>query len=322
MEDQSTKEQKKKRKHGGGRPKVMTEERVALLKTLIAAHPGAGVRELTTLFNTAASVEVSSGCVWLALKAMGFKKQRRSSTLSKSKQPAEERPVDLRAPFRRASSGRQAALCQRPKRSSGKKRYGYTGLHRIESSDKKYPSSLTDAEWALVYDLFENRGDRPPIYPRRLMLDACCYVVRSGCSWRMLPKDFPPWQDVYAHWRRWSEAGLIEEMNERLRQMWRIKAGRKAQPTAAIADSQSIKNSPQGGDVGFDKNKHVKGRRRHLVTDVLGLLLAVVVLPADIQDRDGLVPALEQAKRKFPHITKLYLDGGYIETTRTIFANL
>ncbi len=299
MEEQNVNKQEKKRKLGG-RPKMMTEERLALLKTLAEAHLGATLKELTSLFNKTAGIEVTYSCIRDGLKALGFRKQRRSPPTPQT---------DAQAPPRDLRSARSRAQTRKP--SANKRRYGYTDLHRIQAGSQKYPSSLTDKEWSLVSDLFEKRSDRPPIYPRRLVLDACSYVVRSGCSWRMLPKDFPPWQDVYAHWRRWSKAGLIEQMNERLRQMWRIKAGRDEQPTAALADSQSVKTTAQGGDSGFDNGKKVKGRKRHLVTDVLGLLLAVVVLPADIQDRDGLGPALEQAKRRFPSITKLYVDGGY-----------
>jgi transposase len=127
----------------------------------------------------------------------------------------------------------------------------------------------------------------------------------------MLPKDLPPWQDVYAHFRRWTAKSLFETMHERLRAMWRRREGRDAAPTAAVIDSQSTKTSAQGRPKGFDAGKKVKGRKRHLVVDVLGLLLAVLVHPANIQDRDGATTVVAQAVTKLPSLRTLYVDGGY-----------
>jgi putative transposase len=191
-------------------------------------------------------------------------------------------------------------------------RYGYTDSHRDPGNETRYPGALTDAEWALVAELFEHEGPgKPPKYPRRQLLDACCYAVRTGCPWRMLPKDLPPWQDVYAHFRRWTAKNLFETMHDRLRGMWRLRAGRNVAPTAAVIDSQSVKTSAQGGPKGFDGGKKVKGRKRHLVVDVLGLVLAVLVHPANVQDRDGAAPVVEQAMAKYPTLKKLYVDAGY-----------
>ncbi len=190
--------------------------------------------------------------------------------------------------------------------------YGYTDRHRDPGGANRYPASLTDAEWEIVADLFEVQGPgKPPKYPRRRMVDAICYVVRSGCPWRMLPKDLPPWQDVYAHFRRWTEKKLFEAMHDRLRGMWREREGRDAKPTAVVIDSQSVKTSPQGGAKGFDAGKKVKGRKRHLAVDVLGLLLAVSVLPAGVQDRDGAHPLIARAVEKYPSLAKLYVDSAY-----------
>jgi transposase len=127
----------------------------------------------------------------------------------------------------------------------------------------------------------------------------------------MLPKDFPPWQDIYGHFRRWTDKNLFEQMHDRLRGMWREREKRDANPTAVVVDSQSVKTSAQGGPKGFDAGKKVKGRKRHLAVDVLGLLLAVVVHPANVQDRDGAPPVVARALEKYPTRKKLYVDKGY-----------
>jgi len=143
------------------------------------------------------------------------------------------------------------------------------------------------------------------------MLDACVYALRSGCAWRMLPKDLPPWGQVYSAFRRWTAKGLFEEMYDRLRSMWRRREGRAPEPTGGVIDAQSVKTSPQGGPKGYDAGKKVKGRKRHLVTDTLGLLLAVLITTANVQDRDAAEPAIDLAKGKYPTLAKVYADGGY-----------
>ena len=192
-------------------------------------------------------------------------------------------------------------------------RYGYTDAHRRMGPEQTYPSCLTNAEWRLVEDLFDHEGGRgtPPRYARRLLVDACCYVVRTGSAWRMLPKDFPPWQNIYRTFRRWSEQGRFERMHDRLRGQWRERQGRTEAPTAAVLDSQSTRGSPQGGDSGYDAGKKVKGRKRHLVVDTLGLLLAVSVTAASVQDRDGVHPVMTQAMTKYPSVETLFVDSAY-----------
>jgi len=192
-------------------------------------------------------------------------------------------------------------------------RYGYAQHHRQPGPEGGYPTSLTDAEWERIADLFKREGGRgkPPKYSRRMLVDACCYVVRTGCSWRMLPKEFPPWQNVYRTFRRWSAQGKFEQMHDRLRAQWRELEERTTSPTAAVLDAQSTRGSPQGGEYGYDAGKKVKGRKRHLVVDTLGLLLAVSVTAASVQDRDGAPSVMAAAKAKYPSIETLFVDSGY-----------
>ena len=192
-------------------------------------------------------------------------------------------------------------------------RYGYTDVHRRQEPSQTYPSCLTDAEWTLVRPIFEKEGGRglPPKISRRTLVDACCYVVRTGCSWRMLPTHFPRWQNVYRTFRRWGEQGKFEAMHDRLREQWRERQARAMEPSAAVLDAQSTRGSPQGGSHGFDAGKKVKGRKRHLIVDTLGLLLAVSVTAASVQDRHGAHPVVARAMTKYPGITTLYVDGGY-----------
>lgn len=126
------------------------------------------------------------------------------------------------------------------------KSYDYNESHRRQLPEQRYPSCLTDTEWALVADLFESQGGRgvPPLHSRRTLVEACCYVVRTGCSWRMLPLDFPHWDNVYKTFRRWSAQGKFEQMHDRLRAQWREREERADSPSAAILDSQSTRSSP------------------------------------------------------------------------------
>lgn len=126
----------------------------------------------------------------------------------------------------------------------------------------------TDAEWRLVADLFERpKGSRgaPARHERRYLVDACCYVLRTGCAWRLLPSSFAPWQAVYKAFVRWVEADAFEHMQDRLRQQWRARMSCGAEPNAAVIDAQANRASSQGGECGYDAGKKVKGRKRHIV---------------------------------------------------------
>jgi len=180
--------------------------------------------------------------------------------------------------------------------------------------DKKpYPSDLTELQWDNIEHLFPppKTGGRPREYDNRDLVNGILYVTRSGCSWRMLPHDFPPWQSVYGYFRRWRLCGLWKEIHDSLVVTIRQLDGREAQPSAAILDSQSVKTTEQGGPRGYDAGKKVNGRKRHILVDTLGLLLAVVVHGADIQDRDGAKLVLEKVRHCLPRLQLIWADGGY-----------
>lgn len=188
---------------------------------------------------------------------------------------------------------------------------------------RAYDTDLTDAQWQEVRLLLpvpawmEGRGGRPEGYCHRVMLDAVFYVVDGGIKWRALPVDFPPWDRVYAFFRRWRDSGLIAELHDRLhdRLHGRVReaAGRDPEPTAAVIDSQSVKADAvvTSESRGYDGGKKINGRRRHLICDTIGLLLAIRVTPGDVTDRQAAADMLPALRRRFPTITKLWADSGY-----------
>lgn len=182
---------------------------------------------------------------------------------------------------------------------------------------RHYPSSsVTDSQWAVLEPLLPapasdaGRGGRPEKWPRRMMLDAIFYVTRGGIAWRQLPAGFPPPHTVYGFFARWTRAGVWRRIHDALRDRVRVKLGRAPQPTAAIIDSQSVKGSDQipAASRGYDGGKQINGRKRHIAVDVNGLLLAVVVTVASIQDRDGAFRIIAALSSTISHI---WADGGY-----------
>lgn len=158
----------------------------------------------------------------------------------------------------------------------------------------KYPTDLSDEQWQILRKLLPQPSHRgaPQSVCRRAVINAILYVLRSGCAWRLLPREFPKWKTIYGIFRTWRDAGTWQRIHDSLRDRLRRQQGRKKSPSAAIIHSQTVKTTEVGGPRGYDAGKKVNGRKRHIVVDTLGLILAVVVHPANVQDYDGAVLVL------------------------------
>lgn len=179
----------------------------------------------------------------------------------------------------------------------------------------RYTTDLTDAKWQLIEYCFPKRSrtGRPRQHTYRELLNALFYLARTACQWRNLPKDFAPWRTVYHYFRLWKRTGLLEAIHVHLREHVRLGDGRKRHASAGILDSQSVKSTECSDARGYDAGKKVNGRKRHLLVDTLGLVLMVLVLPANLQDRDGAKQLLKaffgRSRRRC--LKHLWADGGY-----------
>jgi transposase len=186
------------------------------------------------------------------------------------------------------------------------------------ASRRGYPSDLSDEQWAVIEALVPavRSGGRPEKHPRRAIVNAIFYVVRTGCSWRQLPHDFPPWQTVFWYFKQWRADGTTDRLHDALRDRVRDAAGRDPMASAGIVDAQSVKGADTVGAAsrGFDAGKKVNGRKRHIVVDTMGLLLAVIITTASVQDRDGARTVLDRLRFAMPSVVHIWADGGYAGT--------
>ena len=179
--------------------------------------------------------------------------------------------------------------------------------------NKTYPSDLTDNQWNHIKELFETEKQRgrPTEIGLRLVVKAILFILVSGCQWRYLPKEYPNWQSVYYHFRKWKKSGKWKVLYGVVYAEYREKEGRHKHATAGAIDSQSVKTTAVPSNRGFDAGKKINGRKRHILVDTLGLLIAVVVTVASIQDRDGAKLLLKGIKGSGKKLRKIWVDGGY-----------
>ena len=185
------------------------------------------------------------------------------------------------------------------------------------SPKRRYPTDVTDRQWELVEALLPDPppgpAGRPVVHDKREIVNAILYHVRAGGAWRMLPKDFPPWQTVYGYFRDWSNDGTLQALHDALREQVRVKESRGAEPSAGIVDSQSLKGADTvpAASRGFDAGKRINGRKRHIVVDTIGLMLVVMVTAACVQDRNGGESILGRLHRALGSVRHIFADGGY-----------
>jgi transposase len=189
----------------------------------------------------------------------------------------------------------------------------------------RYQTDLTDEEWRVIAPHLPKpcAMGRPREWPMREIINGIFYVMRSGCPWRLLPIDFPPWSTLYRWFAQFRDEGQFEKINHALIMLDRERIGREASPTAAIIDSQSVRTTEAGGPRGYDAGKKINGRKRHALVDTDGRGLMLEPHPASIQDRDGGGPLLRVSRRIFPFIQRVFADSGYAGakiTTATLIA--
>jgi putative transposase len=176
-----------------------------------------------------------------------------------------------------------------------------------------YPSNLSDGQWAMISNFFDIKRSRK--YNLREIVNGVMYLVKTGCQWRMLPGDFPSWKIVYYYFSTWKKNGVWEGIHEALVMKTRKRAGKGEEPTVGIIDAQSVKGTlVSSQDRGFDAGKKINGIKRHIIVDTLGLILAIVIQSASVQDRLGAPSVIRDMKENWMKVIKIFADGGYTGT--------